>query len=182
MASCIRATLSSWLFPWLPSAQWPLEPSIGSAPVLAPQPSSKAQLASLSQSILLPLHLHLPLPLSPFPPPTTPSQTPVVVWSPSGAIPQADKDQIQARIIDPFIDYYAEQSQGQLLTLTVSVNTQPSNTTYPYLVQAIFDTGTNQGFTIERSSGQLQWWHPDCLGGCEFSAEFEATYPQVVNF
>lgn len=105
----------------------------------------------------------------------------VVVWEPAGAISQADRDQIQARVVDPFIDYYRDLGQGRLLTFTVSVNTQANAATYPYLAKGIFDNGVNNGFVVERAGGQIKWWYPECMGPCPLSAEFKAKYPEIAK-
>jgi len=113
----------------------------------------------------------------------TPAATkPVVVFEAEGSISANDKSEIQKKILNPMIDYYAtETGSGKLLTITVSANAQASKTTYPYLLKGIFDSGVNLGVTIEKDAASFKWWRPECMAGCPFTPEFKAKYPEVVE-
>lgn len=108
--------------------------------------------------------------------------TPVVVFEAEGSISASDKTEIQKRILDPMIDYYAaETGSGKLLTITVSSGTQANKDTYPYLAKAIFDTGVNLGLAIEKDGTSFKWWKPECMGACPFTPEYKAKYPEVTE-
>lgn len=114
----------------------------------------------------------------------TPVQTrePVIVFEAEGSIPAADKSQLETRVVNPLVDYYyKEADQGELLTLTISPNTQPSKTTYPYTGKAILATGANFGFTIEKKNGEISWWFPECLAQCSVSEQYKSKYPEVAK-
>jgi hypothetical protein len=142
---------------------------------LSPQPTPTTQTRDYDQKIV--------------PPTSNPNSSPsamtaeakvIVVWEPSGAFPASDKTQLQARVVDPLIDYYKEANQGKLVTVTISVNNQASATTYPYLGQAVLENGGTLGFVIEKPNGQIKWWTPECMGECPLSASFKTKYPEIV--
>lgn len=107
---------------------------------------------------------------------------PVVVFQAEGAISETDKSQLQQRVVDPIIDYYADLPEGgNILTITVAPNTQESKATYPYTVDAIFDNGVSLGVAIERTADGLAWWYPECMGECPLSGDFRNKYPEIVT-
>ena len=111
----------------------------------------------------------------------TPKATPVITFEAAGSIPDSDKQQIQQRIINPLVDYYAEQGEErQLVSLTISPNNQQSKAQSPYLGQAVFKNGGNSGFVINKTNGQIEWWGVDCMI-CTFSNEYKQKYPEVVK-
>jgi hypothetical protein len=110
-----------------------------------------------------------------------PEEPKIYIEDGGGAISEADKDLIVKRVIGPFVDYYKDSGQGKIVTLTVSLNNQPSNVTYPYLVNAVFDTGVKISFVIKRSESGLDWWAPECMGPCLLTDDFRAKYPEIVK-
>lgn len=108
-------------------------------------------------------------------------EAPVVVIQAEGAYPPQDVLEIKERIIAPFLDYKKEVQPGQLVSFSISQNTQPSKDVYPYLADAIFKNGGNEGFVIGKTNGHINWYVPECMGGCQFSEEFSLTYPEIVK-
>lgn len=104
-----------------------------------------------------------------------------VIFEAEGSFTQTEKNEIRKKVIDPFLDYYAEpgNSTQNLLTLTIARNTQASKDTYPYSGKAIFDGGANMGFLIMKVGTGVDWWYPECLNGCNLSAAFKAKYPEI---
>lgn len=93
----------------------------------------------------------------------------------------ADKAAIQTKIVNPFLDYYADENgEGFLVSLSIEKNLQESKTAYPYTANAIFKNGGNSGFTIAKTDGVIPWWAPDCMK-CKFSTSFKAKYPEIVK-
>lgn len=121
---------------------------------------------------------------------TTPTTTPagnkaphtaVVVFEPPLGGEFEDKSAIQLKVVNPFLDYYADEyGEGYLVSLAISQNVQSSKSQYPYLATAIFKNGGNSGFVIGKNNGVIQYWAPDCMK-CTFSASFKATYPDIVK-
>lgn len=110
-----------------------------------------------------------------------PKPTPVVTYEAAGSIPEADKQQLQQRVVNPFVDYYLEHAdENELVSLTISPNTQASKVQSPYLGQAVFKNGGNSGFVIDKTNGQIQWWSVDCMI-CTFSDSYKQKYPEVVK-
>ncbi len=107
-----------------------------------------------------------------------PSERPPIIFTPGGAFSANTKSEIQTKIIDPFIDYYATDQYFKVASIEVSENTQASKTTYPYLFSAISKTGGNQGFVIGKT---IDWWIPECMGPCPLTEAFKAKYPEIVK-
>lgn len=107
--------------------------------------------------------------------------TAVVVFEPPLGGEFADKAAIQTKIVNPFLDYYADENgEGFLVSLSIAKNLQESKTAYPYTANAIFNNGGNSGFTIAKTDGVIPWWAPDCMK-CTFSTSFKAKYPEIVK-
>lgn len=98
-----------------------------------------------------------------------------------GDISVEDKNQLIQRVVNPFIDYYAFAGQGELISLTVSVNTKTTASTYPYSAEANFDNGVSIGVAIEKKVNGLAWWYPECLMPCKVSQEYIDKYPEVAK-
>lgn len=109
------------------------------------------------------------------------AHTAVVVFEPPLGNEFEDKSAIQLKVVNPFLDYYADEyGEGYLVSLAISQNTQASKTQYPYLATAIFKNGGNSGFVIAKTNGVIQYWVPECMK-CTFSASFKANYPDIVK-
>jgi hypothetical protein len=111
----------------------------------------------------------------------TPSATSkvVVVFEAEGSFSQTEKDEIRSKIINPYIDYYAELPDQTLLTITIAKNLLASKETYPYSAKTIFKNGGNSGFLIMKQGTGVAWWVPECLDGCNLSVSFKAKYPEI---
>ncbi len=107
--------------------------------------------------------------------------TPVVVIESEGNIPPADLSEIKARIVDPYLDYQADVQPGSLVSFKVSPNLLESKAEYPYMADAVFKNGGNEGFLISKNNGHIDWYVPACLNGCVFSENFKAKYPEIVK-
>ncbi len=108
-------------------------------------------------------------------------KSPVVVFEAEGSIPNADKLGIQSRIVDPFIEYNTNEVSQPMVSITISPNNNPSKTDYPYLFSAVFANGGNQGFVISKKDGQISWWFPECMNGCNLSQNFRTKYPEIAD-
>ena len=51
---------------------------------------------------------------------------------------------------------------------------------YKYTVEVLGISEIYEGFLYGQSD-PIEWWLPDCLGGCEFSDEFADKYPEIVE-
>ncbi len=116
-------------------------------------------------------------------PTPTPSKTkgPVVVFEAEGSIPAGDKSGIQARIIDPYVEYHTNEIDQPVVSITISPNTNVSKAEFPYLFNAIYESGGYSGFVIEKKNGQISWWFPECMNGCNLSQNFKTKYPEIAK-
>ena len=106
---------------------------------------------------------------------------PVVVFEAEGSFAAGDKQKLQERIVDPYIDYYLDTYEpGYIVSITISKNDKSTAASYPYLGSAVFKNGGNNGFAISRDLDTFAWWAPDCMK-CEFTPAFKAKYPEIVE-
>lgn len=121
---------------------------------------------------------------------TPPSQTPVAVSATSSATVKIEKENelstaiktsITARIVNPFLAYYKDQSGADYVkSLTISVNTGKTAAEFPYKAEYVFDKNVTGGFLITVTGTSVNWWTPECLNGCNFSDSFKSKYPEIV--
>ncbi|MFH1425837.1 MAG: hypothetical protein ABIG66_00175 [Candidatus Kerfeldbacteria bacterium] len=108
---------------------------------------------------------------------------PVIVYERAGLLNdttegQLEKQQLEKKLINPYVDYKAEESDNILVTLDIIV---PENVGEEYEVLAIFENGGTEGFLFGEREGDYDYWQPDCMDACEFSDEYKAKYPEVVQ-
>lgn len=116
-----------------------------------------------------------------------PSDTPeagpevVVIFTPGGLFDAAKRAEFYARIINPYIDYYAELAQTEGYPHLVSLNVQTFDTPgFPYGIDAIFDNEGYEGWLVTESSGVVDYWVPECINGpCPLSQDFIDAYPDI---
>lgn len=116
------------------------------------------------------------------PTPSTPavSANATLIFETEANFTDSDKSQITSRIIEPFLMYYSDQhGSGYVKTLTISINTQPNKSEYPYLAKYVFKDAVNGGFVITKTDGNIDWWIPECMGPCPFSDSFRNKYPEI---
>lgn len=117
------------------------------------------------------------------PPSATPEATSsvVVIFTPGGLFDEAKRAEFYARLLNPFIDYYAERTVGDNHPRLVSINVQTFDSPeYPYGVDAIFEEGVYIGFLVTETGGVVNLWVPDCMNGpCPLSQDFINNYPDV---
>ncbi len=118
-------------------------------------------------------------------PTLSPSQTaaskPVVVFESEGSFSQTEKTEIYNKVINPYIDYYLDQPNETLLTITIAKNLMASKDTYPYSAKTIFKNGGNAGFLIMKEGTGVAWWVPECMNGCKLSDSFKVKYPEIAS-
>lgn len=95
-------------------------------------------------------------------------------------LPPQDVSEIKNRNINPFVDWSADQNSGGGLIL-IKVSTNNNDATYPYKFEYVYKNGGNGGFLIKRTTGHLDWYMPDCMVTCNFSAQFKLKYPEIVS-
>lgn len=112
---------------------------------------------------------------------TKENEAPVVVFEAEGAFPSGVVSQIRSKVVEPFIDFKKDNQPGELVSVQVSLNPHPSKNEFPYLLNAIYKNGGNEGFVIRQTNGVIDWYIPECLNGCQFSEEFSTKYPEIVE-
>ncbi len=95
-------------------------------------------------------------------------------------LPSQDVSEIKNRNINPFVDWSADQNSGGGLIL-IKVTTNNNDATYPYKFEYVYKNGGNGGFLIKKTAGHLDWYMPDCMVTCNFSAQFKLKYPEIVS-
>lgn len=109
-------------------------------------------------------------------------QKPVVFIESESNLPVQDVQELKARIIDPFIDYTLENGgENTLVSVKISQYQGEIKSEYPYMLDGIYSKGGNIGFLIKKTAGHIDWFVPDCMNGCNLSAEYKAKYPEVAK-
>ncbi len=111
---------------------------------------------------------------------TTVTTSAVVTFTSPDSFTPVEKAELTKKIVNPLVDYYADQQAGYLVSLTIAHNTQASSATYPYQGQAVFNNGGNSGFLITKLGTGVDWWFPECMGACPYTDTYKAKYPEVV--
>ncbi len=106
--------------------------------------------------------------------------SPVVIIESQGSIPAADLSELKLRVVNPYLDYSQESQPGMLVSFKVSPNLLESKAAYPYMADAVFKNGGNEGFLISKNNGHIDWYLPACINGCNFSDSFKSKYPEIV--
>jgi hypothetical protein len=107
-----------------------------------------------------------------------PSSSTVVVFQAEGSIPAKDKQQLQDRVIQPFLMYSADMKEQAAV---VSVTVKPNASLTQYTVDYVLANKGYGGFVIFKNNGEIQWWLPECMGACPFSDAFKKAYPEIVK-
>lgn len=113
-------------------------------------------------------------------PPADEAKAKLMIESES-TIPGVWRTELQKKIIDPFFDYYSDDSENKLVSLTIRINQQANKNFYPYLAEAVFKNESKLSFVIEKNNNTFNWWRPECLDKCKFSTEFSEKYPEIVK-
>lgn len=107
-----------------------------------------------------------------------PVDEPVIVYTPGGLFTDSEKDELSKKLIRPFIDWN-DENEMYAVSITVEKPT-PAIEGYKYSVSYVNEGGGNGGFLFGTKE-PLEWWMPECMGGCKFSPYFTETYPEIVS-
>lgn len=118
---------------------------------------------------------------TPAPTPASESQHVSVVYDQLNSISASEKNQLVERIINPVLDYYAENhDEPDIKTLTISPHSDPSAPEFVYTINIDFTNGGYSSFLVIREGGEIKWWAPSCMI-CTFSDGYKSKYPDVVS-
>ena len=104
---------------------------------------------------------------------------PVVVYSPGGLFTDEEKTELEDKMVNPYFDYKNENELIFVSMLIEKYDPVPAHG-YKYKVQVLGIPQLDEGFLFGQSD-PLEWWVPECLGGCNFSDEFSEMYPEIVD-
>lgn len=126
---------------------------------------------------------------TPLPPTEAPTESPAptatssvaVVFTPGGLFDEAKRAEFYARIINPYIAYYAHLSATEGYPNLVSINIQTFDLAdYPFGADAIFDNGGYEGWLIGETGGVVNYWIPECMDSpCPLSPAFATAFPDI---
>lgn len=106
---------------------------------------------------------------------------PVVVFTPGGVFKEQEKTDLTNKLVNPMADY----NEGKILTVHIEVNSKDKyvigDQDYKYFVTAIFEGGESSEFLFGSKKTGIDWWTPECLDKCTFTADFKKKYPEVVS-
>ena len=98
------------------------------------------------------------------------------------SLPAQDVSELKARVINPYIDFNNDLGiETTEITVTKYVpNGSPSSLTYAYSLDYKMKNGGYGGFLISKTNDHIDWYQPECMGGCTFSEAFKSKYPEIV--
>ncbi len=105
---------------------------------------------------------------------------PFINFVPEGIFEDIEKEQLQERLIDPFIDFYNDGENLYIAIIIEKLQGADDEDDFKYDIQTLDRYGHYGGF-LYGEGDEPEWWLPDCLDGCEFTEEFEDKYPEIVD-
>ena len=103
---------------------------------------------------------------------------PIIIFSPGGSFTDAEKTELTNKLLDPYKAWHTDQGN---LVVSIHVQQNSSVSASQYSVDAIYRNSVYEGFLFGAIDAASQdWWFPECLDACPFSASFRTTYPEVV--
>jgi hypothetical protein len=110
--------------------------------------------------------------------PSCENDFPKIVFVPSGLFDEEEKEKIIQYLIEP---YYAFHKDQGINYVSIMVTKNPEEIAdYRYDIQAISQNETYAGFLYGEDTIE-DWWIPSCMGGCEFSEQFQREFSAVVE-
>lgn len=92
------------------------------------------------------------------------------------------KEQLQQKIISPYLDYFREtEGGGFVVSMTLSQNLSPNSTVYPYKIDIVYSNKGHNDFLVKQTNNVIDWWVPECMD-CKFSDSFVNKYPEIVKY
>ena len=105
---------------------------------------------------------------------------PFINLVPEGIFEDEEKEQLQEKLIEPFIDFYNDGENLYIAIIIEKLQGADDEGDFKYDVQTLDRYGHYGGF-LYGGGDDLEWWLPDCLDGCEFTEDFEKKYPEIVE-
>ena len=103
---------------------------------------------------------------------------PIIIFSPGGLFSTGEKTELANKMLSPYKAWHTDQGN---LVVSIHVQQNSSISASQYSVDAIYRNSVYEGFLFGAIDAASQdWWFPECLDACPFSASFRATYPEVV--
>lgn len=102
----------------------------------------------------------------------------IVTFQPGGLFSAELKNELQKKLIDPYLDFYNEDG---IYVVTMNI-AAPEQGAISWSVFATNADGSYSDFLFGDKNQTIQrWWLPDCLGDCNFSNTFKGKYPEIVS-
>lgn len=103
--------------------------------------------------------------------------------------PLSSSDYAEARnklienVVEPYVQYYDElEGKGFVVSLLLSLNTDPNSKDYPYELIGINKNGGQEYMSLSNTQYQDQlWWTPTCQGSCKLTESFRNKYPGIAK-
>ncbi len=125
------------------------------------------------------LDTNKPLAIDPKPSCAYCDKLPVIIFTPGGLFTENEKAELTKKVTDPFFDFYNADSIEYIAMTIEKYQPLPAHG-YKYNINAININSGYLGFLFGQST-PLEWWLPECMGGCNFTQEFQTKYPEIVE-
>lgn len=105
---------------------------------------------------------------------------PVVVFIPGGLFSDLERASLREKLVNPYFDFNNTDSKVTKVAMLIEKYEPLPAHGYRYNVEILGKGSIYEGFLFGQSS-PIEWWKPECLGGCVFTDEYKVKYPNVVN-
>ena len=103
---------------------------------------------------------------------------PVIAFEGEELLTISERELLNEKFIEPYVDYYQMLGDSNLLTTVIEV---PKNAGEPYLISVVMSDGNNGGFLFGKKGEDFNYWFPGCFDECKFTEEYRLKYPEVVE-
>jgi hypothetical protein len=105
----------------------------------------------------------------------------LVEYTPDESFNPMDKMQLATKYAQPISEYYITQPENKVSKIQFTENTNDTTGEYPFNAKIIFENGAISEQLIKKTYEEIEYWKPECLNGCNFTEEFKAKYPTIVE-
>jgi len=113
----------------------------------------------------------------------TEQDLPKVVFTPSGAFIDAEREEIMKKVVEPFKTYH-NTGNDEYVALTINIQKNNKGEViqhgYLYSANAILSPQGSEGWLFGEN-GTVDYWKPTCMDVCPYSDEFKEKYPNLVE-
>ncbi len=103
---------------------------------------------------------------------------PVIAFEREGLLSDQERQILNKKFIEPFVDYELMFGTSTVLTTVIEV---PPDLYEAYTITTVTSDGKAGGFLFGERGGDYNYWTPGCFLECEFTDEYIQKHPEVIK-